>query len=922
MVAKIITVSTAAQLQSALASATGGETILLAAGNYGALHLVDGKTKFDVTHSASNPVTIRSADADNPAVFTALGLHGTSGFTLENLTFDYTYKPTDQSWTSTFLMNGGSDITIRGCTFDGDIVVNRNAVDDGYGFSNGFAARNTKNLTFENNTLSKFSVGAGFSEVDNLTIRGNDIHSMRSDGLILSAVQGVRIEDNHIHDFKRALASGDHSDMIQFYTTATKRPNTDIVIRNNLLDIGGGDPTQSIFMRNERVDTGQAGVEMHYRNVLIEQNTIYNDHLAGITLGEATGVVIRNNSVLHANGASEAVIGKGSIPIIAVAAASTDVTITNNVTAYVGGGLQGYTSTSPSWKVANNLLVQDQDSTAPSYYSDVFLSTSLDRTEGGHRFLAVPGGAIETVGSGSDSIRIDQTPAVVTPLFNVSTLPDDPAVHVFDAASVSYGPGGAITPGQGKFIWDFGDGTLATGGVVQHRYATPGDYAVTLTLLQPDGTTTSVSETVAKVPLDLLRFDKTTGQFGVFSGITATSETMLALKAGAVIGATGAKVIDLGAAGTTATVSSKALEGLFKADNFELDLRIKADIAPQNWGEVFRLHGTFFGTVRNTGDFQFTLWTDTGKAVNLFSKGVNLLDGKQHDISIDYDADVGMLKLTVDGSFTVQTPLADNLPKMVSSGLTFGNPWGSPNFNGQLSHFDLNVERSPYPVYDGATRPIPSEIAAVSAADLSSFGLTDSPITPDHYLLDAAEMQSMSPDQLLGNARVETVAGKTVLTLGGGADGVVLGLMDAFGDADQIAFTVDFQRASTNTLTSGLVSNVGQIELSLAGDGIRLQVATADEGYKAYDVLNLGLKDTDWHEAVVVLDAAGDRLQVFVDDRLVLDDRQTDLVMTNPEGDPQDGWVLGDGFAGRISAFEITEDISHPVATGDVSLFA
>jgi hypothetical protein len=85
MPAKIIHVSTAAELQSALAGATGGETILLAAGDYGKLQLTDGKTKFDVTHSAEAPVTIRSADADNPAVFTGLDLRNTSGFTFENL---------------------------------------------------------------------------------------------------------------------------------------------------------------------------------------------------------------------------------------------------------------------------------------------------------------------------------------------------------------------------------------------------------------------------------------------------------------------------------------------------------------------------------------------------------------------------------------------------------------------------------------------------------------------------------------------------------------------------------------------------------------------------------------------------------------------------------------------------------------------
>ena len=386
--------------------ATGGETILLAAGNYGSLGLIAGYTRFDVTHSAAAPVTIRSADAGEPAVFTGLDLRGASGYTFENLTFDYTYKSTDPIWISPFNVTSSSDITIRGSTFDGDVAVNLNPTDDGLGFGTGFAARFATNLVFEDNTITDFYRAATFGASTNVVVRGNDIHSIRMDGLTFSGMEGVRVEDNHIHDFKRAIDSVDHSDMIQFWTSGTTRPSTDIVIRNNLLDIAGGDFTQSIFMRNELVDTGVAGAEMFYRNVLIEGNTIFNDHLHGITLGEATGVVIRNNTVLHADGRTDPPTGSVSIPAIGVAATSTDVTIVNNLTARIGTGLQGFGGIPAEWTVANNLLVQDQDSTNANHYSDVFLSTSLHQPAGPHDFLAIPGGLIETMNVGTDLIRI------------------------------------------------------------------------------------------------------------------------------------------------------------------------------------------------------------------------------------------------------------------------------------------------------------------------------------------------------------------------------------------------------------------------------------------------------------------------------------------------------------------------------------
>ena len=64
--------------------------------------------------------------------------------------------------------------------------------------------------------------------------------------------------------------------MIQFWTSGTTSPSTNIVIRGNILDSGDGGWTQSIFMRNEMVDTGGAGDAMFYQNILIEDNVIYN----------------------------------------------------------------------------------------------------------------------------------------------------------------------------------------------------------------------------------------------------------------------------------------------------------------------------------------------------------------------------------------------------------------------------------------------------------------------------------------------------------------------------------------------------------------------------------------------------------------------------------------------------------------------
>jgi hypothetical protein len=104
--------------------------------------------------------------------------------------------------------------------------------------------------------------------------------------------------------------------------------------------------------------------------------------------------------------------------------------------------------------------------------------------------------------------------------------------------------------------------------------------------------------------------------------------------------------------------------------------------------------------------------------------------------------------------------------------------------------------------------------------------------------------------------------------------------------------------------------------LAVEGDGFRLNVATADAGMKLYQVGNLGLNDTDWNRATVIVDAQADRLQVLVNDKMVLDDRSSDFLMTTAHVNV---WALGTTFDGRIADFRIDNDIAplqhHPVVS-------
>ena len=917
MAIKTITVSTAAQLSDALSKATGGETILLNSGNYGKLSLTT-QTKFDYTYASE--VTIRSADANRPAVFTGLDVRKAENITFENLTFDYTWSKGQRVTTAPFGVQDSHNITIRGSTFDGDTAKGGDAAGIGYAAGRAFSGFRNTDFDFIDNTVHTFWKGVLIAESDNVRVTGNEFYALRSDGLNVGVPKGILIEDNYFHNFELAPSSGDHSDFIQFSTTNATRPGTDITIRGNLFDVGdGGAGTHTIFIRNDQVDTGLAGSEMFFRNVLIEQNTIYNDHLHGITVGETAGLVIRNNTVLHADGGLAGGTGQIEVPRITVASGSTNVTIVDNIVGNIGGGLQGYETLPGGWTVSNNLLVQDDDRSAPNHYSTLFVSSSYDDGAvagvGGRHYIALPGGLIEMMGVGADATLLDRTPATLAPLFHVGVQSADESSFVFDAANFSFGPQGLAAADAATFLWTFGDGSTATGGVVTHRYAAPGSYAVTLDIVMPDGSRAAVTDTVQKLGADLLRFDSTTGKFAVSDGF---SETMINISAGALAGSGAARTLDLDVA-SKAVVNAKAIEGLFGADNFTLNLQLKADVTPDSSGNVLRLQNTLTGSVDRNGNFTFTLNTDDGQKTTVTSKGAALLDGQVHDVRIVFDADLGALSIAVDDKPAVSAAVTGNLPPMGAWDLTFGKP-PSPSgasFDGKLLKLDLDVDRSIYEAYDAVTP------AAMSKA---SVAFMDEPqgaaVVFDDYLLDGMAMKGLAAAALRGDAHLVREEGHTLLSFDGKGDSVVLGKLAQFQDSATLAVQVDFQRDAGGDRAGTLFSNADQIRLDVVDDGFRLRVATADAGMKTYNIGKLGLNDTDRHQAVVIVDAVADRLQVFLDDRLAFEDRGIDLVMTNPEGGHNGGWRLGAGFDGQIADLRIDDDIGHQIATGDVVAFA
>ena len=602
-----ISVSSASGLTTAMAQAKAGDTILLASGNYGA---------FSTGNDYSSAVTIKSADAGSPATFSSVSLNGATGITFDSINFDYKFRAGDTLDVTPFSVNGSSNIAFKNSVFDGDVGSGLDAVSNGYGVGRGLAIYGSTGVTVDNSEFKTWLRGIVVDGSSNINLTNNNIHSIRSDGMDFVQVQKVLIEGNNFHDFRGAPGSADHSDFIQFWTSGTTVPSTNITIRNNVLNVGQGTWAESIFIRNEVVDQGQAGTSMYYKNILIENNTISNAHTHGITVGETDGLIIRNNvleaaQLNTANAVNAAYIKQFGgptagilVPQIHLAAVSDNVTVTGNAYSgaswFSGPRFDGYTNQS-DWKVAAN-----------TYYADK---------------ASIPAGS-----------------------------------------GASNSGGGVVTPPT--------DG----GGVV-----TP--------------------------PTD-------------------------------------------GGGGVTPP-------------------------------------------------------TDGG----------------------------GVVTPPTDGGGGVTPP--SSLP-----------------------------------------------------------GIND-------YVLN---LNTLAKTAFRDNANVVTVGGEKMIRLDGVKDYVDLGRLTAFEEAKKISFEVDFSRDVANGAEARLVWNHMKYGLTVVGDGLMVQVATAKEGFKTINVGNLGLNDTDDHTIRVVMNQVSNRLQIVVDGEIVLDTRSTDLKFVGAGG-YEHGWTLGSPwdrfFDGDISDFRV-----------------
>jgi parallel beta-helix repeat protein len=427
-----INVGTTAQLQLALSSAGSGDTIRLAAGDYGDL-TISGKAY------VAGGLTITSADPAHAAQFNTLQVLSSSGIHFQGVDVDYAPTATTTSYSSVIKISISTDISFSDGLVKGGLAINGVAPDAtkldatgnvlGIPTARGINVEKSSGITIQNSEITELNKGIVLSSADNVTIRGNDIHDFRTSSIVGADVNHVLIDGNRLSDSHPwNTGSGDHADFIHLWTSPGSQTvaSTDITIVNNTLDAGKGVPPLGIYLDDNNNHLG-------FSHVSIANNLILDGVGQGMRLENVFDSSVTGNTLLQTGEVSR------HTPGIAVVG-SHNLDISGNVTAFAAN------SAGSTANIHDNIIVQNTVPTGLGYYSPAFVQQV--------------------------SAAADPTAAHAFFLGNAPPSPAPPPVHGLGLRLQADASGGALTGGAGAdtLVGMAGADTLS-GGLGNDRLA-------------------------------------------------------------------------------------------------------------------------------------------------------------------------------------------------------------------------------------------------------------------------------------------------------------------------------------------------------------------------------------------------------------------------------------------------------------------
>ena len=347
----ITTVASASELEAAIQSAQSGDTVSLAAGDYG-----------DVAISsrafADSGLTITSDDPTHAATFNSLAISGSSGIHFVGVDVSHTSTAATTTFSSVVDIATSQDVSFSGGAVTATSAVagvgldaagldsSRNVV--GLQTARGFTIDGSSGVTVEGVDIHHLYKGVVLANPDHVILRDNVISDVRTSHIV-GGGDYIIIDGNRLSGstpWGWGDATKDHADFIHLYTdTHVASADEGIQITGNALDQGGGVAILGISIE----DNSGYGFE----NLKIADNLIVVGNTLGMRLENTFNSSITGNTLLE--------VGVKA-PGIVLTTGTHDIEISGNLTAFVS------TSSGATGNVHDNIIIQNDDRTIANYY--------------------------------------------------------------------------------------------------------------------------------------------------------------------------------------------------------------------------------------------------------------------------------------------------------------------------------------------------------------------------------------------------------------------------------------------------------------------------------------------------------------------------------------------------------------------------
>lgn len=259
-------------LSAAINHATGPLTLRLAPGRY--RRVVIGNI------SPAAELALQSADGEHPAILAGITVNKARLVTLRDLIVSRAANEPVQNYLVSIVAS--QDVLIQRLRISAPGGAER-------GREYGIMIRGSDRVRVSDCQISGTRYGIGILHSRSISLKGNELHGLQTDGIRGGGVDNLVISENVIGDFEPKPT--DHPDGIQLWSTNEKLPAKHITISSNLIVRNRGGIIQGIFIR----DTQR---QIPFEDVDIRDNLVIGSMYNGIALAGVTRGTIANNEVI------------------------------------------------------------------------------------------------------------------------------------------------------------------------------------------------------------------------------------------------------------------------------------------------------------------------------------------------------------------------------------------------------------------------------------------------------------------------------------------------------------------------------------------------------------------------------------------------------------------------------------------------